>query len=99
MGVGSYLMQLTPDSVIVAAQQQVSCQVDDEAALLNLQTGVYYGLDRMGAYLWSLLREPVTVRALQEHVQHEYDAAADVVATDIGKFLEEMLAAGLIELA
>jgi hypothetical protein len=49
-------MQLTPDSIVVAAEHQVSCQVEDEAALLNLQTGVYYGLDPMGAYLWAQIR-------------------------------------------
>jgi hypothetical protein len=89
---------LTPDSIVVAAQHQVSCQVDDEAALLNMQTGVYYGLDAMGAYLWALLREPVSVRALQERVQHEFSADAQVIAVDIAEFLSEMLTAGLIEI-
>ena len=89
-------MQLTPESIVVAAPHQVSCQMDDEAALLNLETGVYYGLDAMGAYLWALLREPVSVQALQERVQSEFAADRAVVATDIADFLEEMLAAGLI---
>ena len=49
-------MQITPDSVVVAAKEQISTQVDEEAALLNLKTGVYYGLDSMGAYIWQMLR-------------------------------------------
>jgi hypothetical protein len=91
-------MQLTPDSIVVAAEHQVSCQVEDEAALLNLQTGVYYGLDPMGAYLWAQMKKPVSVRALLELMRHDFAANADVVDKDVRDFLAEMLAAGLIEL-
>ena len=34
--------------------------------MLNLKTGVYYGLDPMGAYIWQMLRSPVSVRELQD---------------------------------
>ena len=91
-------MQITPDSIVVAAEAQVSCEVDDEAALLNLQTGVYYGLDPMGAYIWRLLTKPLSVRALQEQIAREFDADADVVAEDITTFLLEMQSAGLVEI-
>lgn len=91
-------MQITADSIVVAAQHQVSCQLDDEAALLNLESGVYYGLDPMGAYLWQALREPVSVRALQDRLLADYDVDAAVVESDLHAFLTEMLSAGLIEL-
>ena len=91
-------MQITPDSIVIAADNQVSCEVDDEAALLNLQTGVYYGLDPMGAYIWRLLAAPISVRALQEQIVREFDADADVVAVDVMDFLTEMQSAGLVEI-
>ena len=91
-------MQITADSIVVAARHQVSCQLDDEAALLNLETGVYYGLDPMGAYLWQWLREPVSVRALQDRLLVDYNVDAAVVEADLRVFLTDMLSAGLIEL-
>ncbi len=89
-------MALTPDSIVVAAEEQISTQIDDEAALLNLTTGVYYGLDPMGAYLWKLLSAPVSVRALHERLLKEYQVPAEVVERDLHAFLNEMLSAGLI---
>ena len=89
-------MPLTPDSIVVAAEHQISTQVDDEAALLNLKTGVYYGLDPVGAYLWKLLNAPISVRALHEQLLMDYDVDADVVERDLHLFLNEMLSAGLI---
>jgi hypothetical protein len=90
-------MDITPDSIVVAAEGQVSCEVDNEAALLNLKTGVYYGLDPMGAYIWRLLAAPIEVRMLQKKIVSEFAADADVVAKDITDFLTEMLSAGLVD--
>jgi hypothetical protein len=89
-------MSLTPDSIVVAAADQISTQIDDEAALLNLKTGVYYGLDPMGAYIWKLLSAPITVRALQTQLEQDYEVSADIIARDLDNFLNEMLSAGLI---
>ncbi len=91
-------MQLTPDSTVVAAEHQVSCQIDDEAALLNLESGVYYGLDPMGAYIWQLIATPITVRALLQKMLDDYPVDAAVVEQDLHDFLNEMLSAGLVEL-
>jgi hypothetical protein len=89
-------MSLTPDSIVVAAADQISTQIDDEAALLNLKTGVYYGLDPMGAYIWKLLSAPITVHALQTQLEQDYEVRADIIARDLDNFLNEMLSAGLI---
>ena len=91
-------MQVTADSIIKAAPQQISCQLDDEAALLNLQTGVYYGLDAMGAYIWQQLTEPTRVRELSAQIAREYQLDNGVVEADVVAFLEEMMNAGLVEL-
>ena len=92
-------MPITTDSIVVAAKEQISTQVDDEAALLNLKTGVYFGLDPMGAYIWQMLREPVSVQTLTARLQEDYsNIDAEIVANDLRFFLEQMLEAGLVEL-
>jgi hypothetical protein len=92
-------MPITAGSIVVAAKEQISTHVDDEAALLNLKTGVYYGLDPMGAYIWQMLRAPISVRELEARMQQDYaDVNAEVVAHDLRVFLEQMLEAGLVEL-
>ena len=88
---------LTSDTIVVAAENQISCDVDDEAALLNMTTGVYYGLDPVGAYLWKLVQAPTTVGALREKLVADFNIDAAVAETDLSEFLNEMLAAGLVE--
>ena len=92
-------MPITPDSIVVAAKEQISTRVDNEAALLNLKTGVYYGLDPMGAYIWELIKQPVRVGELEATLQEDYENIdAEIVANDLRVFLEQMLEAGLVEL-
>ena len=44
---------ITDASRIVVSSDQVSCGLGDEAAIVNLRNGVYYGLDPVGARIWS----------------------------------------------
>jgi len=62
------------DPVVVAVRDQVSCDLEDEAALLNLKSGVYYGLNTVGARIWALVRASITVRDILETVVAEYEA-------------------------
>ena len=43
---------------MVATKDQVSCDLAGEAAILNIKSGVYYGLDPVGARIWNLMQEP-----------------------------------------
>ena len=90
-------MDLSDDSVVVAAKDQVSCDLGGEAAILSMRNGVYYGLDPVGARVWKLMQTPVSIRALREAVQQEYDVQPARCETDLMALLENMSAEGLIQ--
>lgn len=85
-------------SVVVAAKDQVSCDLAGEAAILNIKSGVYYGLDPVGARIWNLMQEPRAVVQIQEVITSEYDVEPDRCARDLIGLLEKLLEEGLIEL-
>lgn len=84
-------------SVVVAAKDQVSCDLAGEAAILNIKNGVYYGLDPVGARIWTLMQEPREVLEIQNTITGEYDVTPDQCARDLMALLEKLLAEGLIE--
>lgn len=84
-------------STVVAAKDQVSCDLAGEAAILNLQSGVYYGLDAVGARVWHLLQEPRTVQDIRDTILMEYEVERDRCERDLLALLQELVAAGLIE--
>jgi len=88
---------LTARSVVAAVRDQVSCDLAGEAAILHLGSGVYYGLDRVGARIWALLQEPIPVRRLEATLLTEFDVTPDRLSRDLTHLLDSLAAAGLIE--
>jgi Coenzyme PQQ synthesis protein D (PqqD) len=88
---------ISNQSIVVAAKDQVSCDLAGEAAILNIKNGVYYGLDPVGARIWSLMQEPRAVADIQNTITGEYDVEPERCARDLVGLLEKLFAEGLIE--
>jgi hypothetical protein len=84
------------DSVVVASTHQISADLADEAAILNLTSGVYYGLDEVGAGIWRLIVEPRRVADIESTILAEYDVDASQCTVDIRAFIAGLAAEGLV---
>lgn len=90
---------LSPETVVVAARDQVSADLEGEAVILSLADGVYYGLDDVGARVWELLRQPRTVAELRDAVTAEYEVDAATAERDLLDLLAELAERRLVEIA
>ncbi len=88
---------LSRRSVVVAAKDQVSCDLAGEAAILNIKNGVYYGLDPVGARIWKMIQQPRSVDEVREALVEEYEVESERCEQDLITLLEKLLAEGLIE--
>ena len=84
-------------SVFVAVQDQVSTNLEDEAVILHLKKGVYYGLNPVGARVWSFLQEPHSVVEIRDMILQEYEVAPQRCEQDLLELLKELLSNGLID--
>ena len=84
-------------SIVVALKGQVTSDLAGEVAILNVKSGAYYGLDPVGARIWSLVQEPRSVADIQNAIISEYDVGPEQCARDLSSLLEKLLAEGLIE--
>jgi hypothetical protein len=89
---------LSGHSTVVAVKQQLSCDLDEEAVILHLKAGVYYGLDSVGARIWALIQEPKTVEQIKDAILREYDVEPDRCERDVLALLQELAAEDLIEI-
>jgi hypothetical protein len=60
---------------------------EEGAVLLNLDTGVYFGLNPVGARIWELLENPRSEAQLQASIAEEFEVDPDVALTDVREFL------------
>ena len=85
-------------STVVATKDQVSADLSGEAAILNLKTSTYFGLNTVVASIWKLILEPKTVSQIRDAIVEEYDVEPDRCEHDILELLQELLKYGLIEI-
>ncbi len=85
------------DTVRVAARITFR-RVRDEMALLNLDTGVYFGLDEIGARMWELVAEHGRLQTVAERMQEEYDVDPARLRQDLLRLVDELAAKQLLEI-
>ena len=90
-------MTLPQNSTFVSAKHQISCDVAGEAVILDMQRGVYFGLNAVGASVWKQLREPKTLEELRSAIVAEYNVEVGRCERDIKDLLAQLLKHGLIE--
>ena len=88
---------ISSSTIVVAAKDQVFCDLGGEAAILSLHSGIYYGLNAVGAFIWNLIQEPARVEDLCAALSAEYDVEQDVCDHDVKRLLGELLEQKLIE--
>ena len=88
---------ISTDSIVVASGDQVSSDLAGEIVMLNLKNGTYYGLDDVGARIWSLLQEPQPVAAVRDTILDEYEVEPERCERDLLALLRELQDSGLIE--
>jgi hypothetical protein len=83
---------IVPDAVITR-------ELDGETILLNLDTGIYFGLDKVGTDVWRAILAAGTLEEALGRVQSEYDVDPAVLRTDFLRLVDELLAKGLLQRA
>ncbi len=83
-------MPLALQSRVVLSDEQVHTSLGDEAVILGLADGVYYGLDAVGARVWSLLVAPRRVSEIVDAVTEEFDVDRQRCEHDVLALLGEL---------
>ena len=68
----------------------LSREVGGETVLLNLESGVYYGLDAVGTRAWNLLAQDNTLAGVCSIMLDEYDVASDALQRDLTALVQEL---------
>lgn len=84
-------------SMVVAAKAQISADLADEVVILDLESGVYYGLDAVGTRIWSLIQEPRFVNDIRDALLEEYEVDPDCCEHDLLALLNDLADHGLVE--
>jgi hypothetical protein len=78
---------------------QLYADLGSDLAILDSRSGIYYGLDPVGARIWSLLLDLKSVAEIRNALLEEYEVEPCQVEGDVAHLLGELFTRSLIELA
>src|SRR5687768_2357449 len=83
--------RLTPNDAEVAAKI-----MDGELIMINLSTGVYYSMDKIGPVIWELIQKKYSLEEIGGIISELYDTPAAQVQTDLQNLVAELIQEKLV---
>ena len=81
---------MTSDTILVAAEGLATADLDEEAVVLDVNSGIYYGLNEIGARVMDLLKEPISLGDIMNTMLEEYEVEREQLEHDLTAFLQVM---------
>ena len=85
-------------STVVCAEENLCCNLQGEAVVLNLKSGTYFGLNPLGTRIWELIGESAKVSDVHLQLLKEYEVNASQCEAELLSFLNELQANDLIKI-
>jgi len=85
-------MPLSLDDALTIAPDVMFRHLNDEAVLLDLKSGTYFGLNDVGARTWQLILEHGRLSSVLEALLQEYAGERDVVERDLMELATQLVA-------
>ena len=90
MGYTSSMPSISLDQHVRISDDAVFRELDGEAVILQLEAGVYFGLDPVGTRLWQLIDTHGALRSVVDAAAEEFDVARDVLERDLLQLVSEL---------
>ncbi len=83
---------------VVTPHSDVQCSVlDGEAILLNLETGAYFTLNRVGTVTWELFDGVRTLDQIHSTICERFEVSEEVARQDLLSLVEHLDQEGLLQ--
>lgn len=90
--------QITASTRVIASDNVVGCDIQGEMVLLDLNSGIYFGLNAVGADIWNFVREEKSVEEIQHYLMSQYAVSLERCEAEVISLLSRLSERGLIRL-
>jgi hypothetical protein len=78
-------------------EEEVAAKVmDGEAILINLSSGIYYSMDKVGGVVWELIEKRHSLEEMREAISRRYDVSPEQAQADVERLANELLEEKLV---
>jgi hypothetical protein len=87
---------MNPDTRLSIPTQVMSRLVGEETVLLDLQSGMYFGLDGVGKRIWESIGKGLTLGETSEVIMSEFEVDEATARSDVFEFVSDLVERGLL---
>lgn len=88
---------LTDTSTVQMAEHVSIADLGGDAVLMDGRSGEYFGLNEVGARIFTLAQDPATVQQILDEILDEFDVDRDRLRADAVAFLADLKSKKLIQ--
>lgn len=92
-------IDLQEDMYLVQNMDIFSSEMDEEAVMMNLEKGEYYGINTVGSCIWKMLETPNTIITLCDQLRKQYAVPEQECRRDVTAFVTELLENNLVKIS
>ena len=82
--------EISLQSIVVRAPEQVSGELEGKVVLLSIQNGEYYNMNEVGSRIWELIEKPAAVATVIEALLAEFEVERGTCEREALAFLEQL---------
>jgi Coenzyme PQQ synthesis protein D (PqqD) len=90
------MIEVSLSSRVKISEDVLFQELQGDAVLLDLKTGVYFGLDKVGARMWNLFGDDQSLDAVAARIVIEYDVSPERCSADLIDLVSKLQEQGLI---
>lgn len=90
-------MDIDQKTVVKVSDGLLAEHLGEELAILNSESGLYFGLNAVGAKIWELLQEARSLEAVSTVVASEFEVEPARCQADVQALVRQMLDAKLVQ--
>ncbi|MDO8678752.1 MAG: PqqD family peptide modification chaperone [Acidobacteriota bacterium] len=92
-------MTLSRSSTVRRNPDLLHAVAGDDILMMSVEAGTYFGLEQVGARIWELVADPITVEQICARLIDEYDVGSDVCEAEVLAFLAHLAEQHIIYVA
>lgn len=78
-------------TIVTRVPSALSTELDNEGVILDMESGLYFGLDNVAQRIWELCQQPIQVSDIIRRIITEFEVEQAQCQQDVESFIQEML--------
>jgi hypothetical protein len=89
---------ITIETLLRRSEKVLFSEIDADKVMIDIDRGLYFGLNSVGADIWDLLSSPQTPANIIAVLEKSYDVSPEICRQETMALLESLLHANLVEI-